>query len=298
MHASQRLLAWFFAFASTALAVENTHAASSKALWRRVAEAPIIAIGTLIVPVAEIEQRQASGQHEYVDLRLTDSEILKGDASRSFVIRWYSEPRDYAPAARTLAELRGHRVILFAVRAGEYDRRAIYFAGYSPDAVSQVDEKFVQEVRAEIVEQRRLMVQFPDGFPPVSREKEELVRRLLDETTRKGKAEAAFEKLLGLGADFVPAIVSLMDDRRDVAAEWLTIPNSPEHWEAHALYKPEKVVDALDGILVKVTGVGFVSIVNGGSDENRRATVDAWRVYLYHSQPEARSGPEKGKKQA
>lgn len=99
----------------------------------------------------------------------------------------------------------------------------------------------------------------------------------------KGKAEAAFAKLLDLGLEFVPAIIVLMDDRREVAAEWLTIPNSPQHWEAHALYKPEKVVDALDGILVRKTGVGFVSIVNGSSDDNRQATVDAWRVYLYRS---------------
>jgi len=247
-------------------------------------ESPIIAVGTLRVPIERIEATQAPGKHEYVELRFEITQFLRGSAEASTDIRWYSEDRPYAPNRSDLIELNGKTVVAFLLRTGESTRHGIYFSGHTRDAVQPAASEAVERIKAEIDRQRALLAEYPAGLPEVPKSQLDLVRGLLDEPTVKGRAELAFERLLRLGKSGAPAMIALMDDRRNVAAEWLTVPNSPGHWEAQALYKPEKVVDAVDGILVKATGTGFVSIVYGESDENRRATVDAWRIYLYHVQ--------------
>ncbi|MDQ2660123.1 MAG: hypothetical protein M3Y03_06855, partial [Verrucomicrobiota bacterium] len=57
----------------------------------------------------------------------------------------------------------------------------------------------------------------------------------------------------------------------------------PEMFEAFRVYGPEVVADALSAILEQVTGEGFGTIHNGGSERERKTTVDAWRIYLYRT---------------
>ena len=250
-------------------------------LWLLVAQSPIISKGALRVPISAIEELRASGKRDYVNLEIENAEFLKGSAPKTFTIRWFSEGRDYAPDLPLLKQLNGREVVVFTLCAGPTESRAIYLAGHTPEALAASSEVLIRNIQTEIERQKQLLAQFPKGIEEIPKSRIESVRRLIENMTLKGRAEAAFEEMLRLGQDIVPATIMLMDDRRAVTAEWLQIPNAPGHWEAYALYKPEKVVDALDGILGKITGQQFVNIVNGGTDEDRRDAVDGWRVYLY-----------------
>ena len=249
-------------------------------LWLLVAQSPIISKGALRVPISAIEELRASGKRDYVNLEIGNAEFLKGSAPKTFAIQWFSEVRDYAPDLPLLKQLNGREVVVFTLRGGPTGR-GIYLAGHTPEALAPSSEVLIRNIQTEIERQKQLLAQFPKGIDEIPKSRIESVRRLIENMTLKGRAEAAFEEMLRLGQDIVPATIMLMDDRRAVTAEWLQIPNAPGHWEAYALYKPEKVVDALDGILGKITGQQFVNIVNGGTDEDRRDAVDGWRVYLY-----------------
>lgn len=259
-------------------------AAKHETLWELVAQAPLIAKGTLRVPVQAIEKLRDAGKHAYMDLQVENAEFFKGNASEAFVIRWYTDDKPYAPDLALLKNLDGRTVVIFAVRAGPPKEREIYFAGHTPEALVLSSEATLHDVQNEISKQKTLLSQFPKGLPSIPKLKMDTVRQLLNDIAVQGKAESAFKELLRLGQEGVPATIMLMDDRRAVAAEWLQLENPPGHghWEAYALYKPEKVIDALDGILIHITGQSYGNIVNGGTEEDRRAVLDGWRVYLYH----------------
>jgi hypothetical protein len=74
-----------------------------------------------------------------------------------------------------------------------------------------------------------------------------------------------------------------MDDRRALPIQHITLENGPGAFEATRHYGPQKVVDALDAILGQLSGQTFGNIVNGGSDSERQAAIDGWRIYLCHA---------------
>ncbi|MCI0483378.1 MAG: hypothetical protein L0Y78_02225, partial [candidate division NC10 bacterium] len=75
------------------------------------------------------------------------------------------------------------------------------------------------------------------------------VKDLIDATTRKETQMDAFRQLEELGPKAVPAIIMLMDDRRDLAIPRIALSNPPKAWEAIRQYSPKKVVDAMSAIL-------------------------------------------------
>ena len=158
----------------------------------------------------------------------------------------------------------------------------IYFAGYTPRALSEPTPESVARVRQEIEAQRTILARFGKEFPP---EKEPLynrVKELIDRTTQRETQVDAFGQLEKLGLDGVPAMIMLMDDRRDLAIPAITFVNPPGHWEGLRHYGPRKVVDAISAVLNQITSQVFGSIYNGASEKERQEAVNGWKLYLYH----------------
>jgi hypothetical protein len=95
------------------------------------------------------------------------------------------------------------------------------------------------------------------------------------------KQQALFDRLIAMGPDAVPAIVSQMDDRRPLAVQAISLINkSPDAFEGMRHYGPELMVDALAAVLNQISGQHFGFIYNGASEQDRRATVAGWRRYV------------------
>jgi hypothetical protein len=107
-----------------------------------------------------------------------------------------------------------------------------------------------------------------------------LIERMLKiETEQK-----AFSDLESLGCKAVPAIIRRMDDRRLLPDRRISLRNkSPDAFEDIRQYGPEEVVDAFAAILNQLTGQDFGFIYNGGTDEERRTTIQGWRKFLASS---------------
>jgi hypothetical protein len=200
---------------ATILGSAKSASEKSASPWLLVAQSPIIAKGTLRVPISAIEELRASSKRDYVNLEIENAELLKGSAPKTFAIRWSSEGRDYAPDLPLLKRLNGREVVVFTLRAGPTESRAIYLAGNTPEALAPSSEILIHNVRTEIERQKQLLVQFPKGIDEIPQSRIESVRRLIENMTVKGRAEAAFEEMLRLGQDIVPATIMLIDDRRD-----------------------------------------------------------------------------------
>lgn len=94
--------------------------------------------------------------------------------------------------------------------------------------------------------------------------------------------QAILDRLEALSPAAVPAIVAQMDDRRPLARREMRLVNhAPDAFEEWRTYGPELIVDALSAVLNQLTGIPAAApIHNGGSDRERRAVVDAWRVHV------------------
>lgn len=254
-------------------------------LWPLVAKSQVIATGTMSVPVEHIRACQALNRHDYTEIRVTLSEKLKGNPSATFVVRWYTGSSGDAPGAEQVIALDGKKVLLFLADIDEGEGKGHYFAGYTTRALAGADSKQIERVQAEVLAQKQLLARFPEMYPPEGEPLYEKVRNLINATTNKETQVEAFRALEELGPKGVPAIVMLMDDRRDLGRPAISLRNKAANsFEGIRHYGPVKVVDAMDAILNQITGCIFGNISSGGSEQQRQAAVDAWRVYLHNSE--------------
>jgi hypothetical protein len=106
------------------------------------------------------------------------------------------------------------------------------------------------------------------------------VRRLIDDLTNEKRQAIALQQLESMGMGSAPSIVKLMDDRRPLGQRYVEFRNKATNaFEAHRIYKPELVVDALAGLLNQMTAENFGYIYSGGPDDQRANTVRLWRQW-------------------
>ena len=93
----------------------------------------------------------------------------------------------------------------------------------------------------------------------------------------------AFTELEALGQVAVPAMIMLMDDRRELPLKEISLRNNGplKNFEEFRHYGPRVVADAIDAILSQITEEDFGTIHNGASERERKAAIDGWRVYLH-----------------
>jgi hypothetical protein len=104
-----------------------------------------------------------------------------------------------------------------------------------------------------------------------------LIAKMLDKSTE----QQAFVDLEALGCAGLPAIIARMDDRRPLPDPHISLRNNyPEAFEERRSYEPKVVVDALAAILAQITGQDLGLIYNGGTEAERKKTIQEWRGFL------------------
>ena len=254
-------------------------AAEDAAIWRMVAQADVVATGRLDPP----ENLPA---RDYVVMPVHDVRPLKGDVGAQPAIRWYSEPRSYAPSIEQLRAASGSSSLVFAVRGGD---GRLYFAG-SPAAHQPAIHATVAAVETEIARQAEVLANWRPStdFPHFAE-----VRAIIDDIValspasrnerRSGatRQQRLFDRLIALGPTAVPAIIEQMDDDRALPNPAISLVNhAPDAFEAFRQYAPKGMVDALAAVLNQLTGEHFGFIYNGGTAAERDASVRGWRIYL------------------
>lgn len=276
---------WLGAVIAIGLIAASTEAFAAE-LWKLVANSQIIASGRLSVPSERLAALKKAGKEDYVELLFQSERCLKGNCAAQSTIRYFSEDVPYSPQLQSLIELDGKDAIVFLVAVSEsgsmqgvtFER--LYFAGHTPEALRLSTEHEEQQIAAEVAAQSSALTGFSKTTSDPYFAK---VKGLIDDFTKPAKQQAAFSELENLGDKAVPSMVALMDDRRDLAVPAITLKNkSPNAFEGLRHYGPRKVVDAIAALLNQITSESFGSIYNGGSEAERRAAVDGWRIFLAH----------------
>lgn len=279
-----------FLFSTSAPAEEM----AAPELWKLVAQSHFIIVGTPTVPVAQIEESERSGEHNYIEISVRVKNCLKGDpCPETMVVRYFTRPAWYAPTPRTLVESSGNQSVLFLIQVDTQTNSGlpeIYFAGHTPKAIQPSSEELIRQVGVETLAQKQIIEQFGRNFRPEDQPSHLQVRSAIEKTLDRRTERKAFAQLEKWGEAAVPLMIMFMDDRRQLPLKEISLRNSgPGNFEAFRHYGPEVVADAIDAILNQITEESFGTIQNGGSERERKAAIDGWRVYLHRK----RFGPSK-----
>jgi hypothetical protein len=248
-------------------------------LWKLVAQSHVIVVGTPTVPVDQIEESQRSGEHRYIDIPVRVKNCLKGDpCPGTTVVRYFTRPAWYKPAPPTLIESSGNESVLFLTLL---DNGEIYFAGSTPKAIQPHSEELIRQVGVETLAQKQIIDQFARTFRPEAEPLYPKVKSLIEVMLHRRTEKRTFAELEALGEAAVPAMIILMDDRRELPLKEISLRNAPGDFESFRHYGPQVVADAVDAILNQITQESFGTIHNGASDRERKAVIDGWRVYLH-----------------
>jgi hypothetical protein len=250
-------------------------------LWNLIAQSHVIVVGTPTVPVDEI---QRSGKYIHIPVRVKD--CLKGDpCPETTAVRYFTDPAWYNPAPSTLVESSGNQSVLFLTYVDTQTITGapeIYFAGHTAKAFQPYSRELIGQVSAEVMAQKQIIDQFSRNFRPENEPSYSKVQSLVEAMVGRSTEERAFTELEALGQVAVPAMIMLMDDRRELPLKEISLRNNgPGNFEEFRHYGPQVIADALDAILNQITGENFGSIENGASERERTAAITGWRVYLH-----------------
>ncbi len=266
-------------------------AAEHPDLWRLVAKSHAIVTGRLTVPVDQIQEAIASGKGRHVNITVTETRAVKGTPPTSpVVVVYWTERSTYEPSSVLLDKLNGKEAILFLTQSDEAGPNSFFTR--APDALQAFSPEGLTAVEAEVKSQEAILKGYQ--LPGIKDAEFRRVRKLVDSITHPERAEEALSELQSLGKASVPAMIHLMDDRRALTIKEIAVQNPPGHWEGIAHYKPQCVVDLMSILLGRVTGESFSDIYNGGSERERAAAVDAWRIYLHYSTIESEAERSSG----
>lgn len=242
------------------------------------AASDLVLLGEMDVPKQRLADEARKPSPEYLDIPLQVESAVKGGSVGSVTVRFYPQDAAYKPSNEAVLRLAGEPAMLFLMRVDE-GPVGLYFAGYTPDALKRATDLTVAAARAEAARQARIVASWrADTTLPRFAEVRALIARL--GRVSGDQQQRVFDRLEALGEAAVPAIVAQMDDRRALRTQAISLVNhAPDAFEAMRHYGPEQVVDGLDAVLNQITGESFGSIVNGGSDRQRAATVAGWRIY-------------------
>ena len=228
------------------------------------------------VPVEKIEETIKTGKESFVTLRFDVLETLKGKKGLKSVEAVYrSGAESYNPAPKAVLALNGKEVLVFIS-----DKYIVQ----EKQTIRPFEQDKLEQLRKEIANQRfinknfaQLPVATPDNLQGT-------VKDLIDEMTDEATQQDAVRQLQRLGPRAAPSIIRLMDDRRPLpVGHTMFINTNPRAFEGITHYGPKVVVDALATVLAFMTEQSFGSIESGGSEDQRRAEVSGWRVYLHYS---------------
>jgi len=238
----------------------------------------IVLIGKMDVPKQRLAEEARTPSQEYLNIPVQVESVVKGGNMSSATVRFYPQDADYKPSNSAMLGLVGEPAILFLTRVDK-GPVGLYFAGHTPDALKRATDLTVAAARTEASRQAQIVASWRANTAlPHFTEVRALIARLGQVSGEQ--QQRVFDRLVALGEPAAPAIIAQMDERRSLRTHAISLVNhAPNAFEGTRHYGPEQVVDGLDAVLNQITGESFGSIVNGGSNRQRDATVAGWRVY-------------------
>jgi hypothetical protein len=259
--------------------------------WRLVAQSDLIVQGQIKVSLPSLRASLDSKNYRYETLSLLVQDTLKGQArTKTLQVKFYTKADTYSPSPKQIMALNGKQALAFLIQVDDSSVKALYFAGNTPYALQLHSASAAASIHREVVNQERIGRHFtnsPAAKPDSLHARvKALITAMLDARTET----RAFEQLEAVGTAAVPSIIRLMDDRRPLPVQQISLINkSPQAFEAIRHYGPKVVEDALAAILEQITDESFGTIVNGGSGRERMRTVHGWRVYLHYQLAQRRA---------
>jgi hypothetical protein len=253
--------------------------------WRLVARSNAIVRARLNIPEDAMLALRGR-ENKYASIGLTVSAKLKNDRLLGDFIQLkaYAAPLAGAPNAATLAALKDKEAIFFLAHPYDASTDAYYFAGNTRGALLSANPEPEDAVRREVEEQLRLARTISAYLARNTPAHDEEVADLIEVAVLPLTSASAMGKLFELGCDAVPALVRHMDDRRLLPGRLVSLSCfGTGCFEAQTNYRPIAVVDLLAIVLDRITHESLGDIYNGGSEEQRRRTIEAWKVWLGRS---------------
>ena len=239
------------------------------------------------IVVADIDFSALAGdipEGKSIEIPFVVRDCLKGSLpSTNLVLKVWpgnqKETEDLRASAPT-ASANGP-ALLFLVGPFEESSRECFLEREYRYAIRRADEKSIAETKREIGAQQRALEAFDRLVAPESLPHWAAVSNAVAELTIDADHQSrSVDAILGLGIEAVPALIALMDDRRELPVQGVALENSPGHWEAYRHYVPKTVVDLADALADHSVKIGLVSVMNGGTEQSRRQAVARWKLLL------------------
>ena len=257
-------------------------------LWERVASSHLILTGKMSVPVETLRAEQGYEKGTYVDIPIAVEENLKGDyTDQTIKLRYYTKSHIYkGMSPDDLIALNGKQVLLFIIQVDDPSKKEYYFLNATNKSCLEYTPELMGEIRKEIQRQDTILKDYPHWVVRENSSMKRTVKKQIAKVLKEpDQASEITNQLIALGQEALPSLVRQMENFRPLQIKDLMLPNrSPNAFEAFAHYKPKAVVDLVSTIATAVAGKGFGHLYNGGSDRERWAVINAWRIYLYEMQ--------------
>ena len=250
--------------------------------WQLVAKSYWIVEGKIDVPVEAIQKAGQSGDHDFVEIKVSVSKALKGKPeSQTFSFRYYTDTEQYGGVSRQkMISSNGKPAIVFLQNIKE----KYYLAAYAPEALQSASPMLADRIQKEAAAQEKL-IQASDSYAdghvlPKESEVQSLVELMIDKRTDPATAQAVYEAVIALGKKAVPTIIKYMDDRRKLNIPKISLPPWwPDAHEGYVHYGPETVTDVMSVALMAITNEDLTAIYNGGTELERAQAVRIWKIY-------------------
>jgi hypothetical protein len=191
--------------------------ATSDKIWRLVAKSHLIVVGIPQVPIASIRQSIATKDYKYLEIIVRCDHSLKATVGKTVAVRWYTGAEHRFQGSEELMAINGKQAVFFLIESDDPSGKGFYLVDDTRFAFVEAKAAFIARVCAEVKSQQELLRQFDRTFAPKGEPLYVRVKSLIDATTRKDTQMAAFRDLEALGLKGVPAMILLMDDRRELA---------------------------------------------------------------------------------
>ena len=252
-------------------------------LWKTVAGAQHIVSGVLHVDTDKIKEIKRTTTAR-IEISFTIDSVYKGDISaKEILIRKTicgKQETGVHCNDSNLFKYNNQRIIA-PINESSVDTTKYAFTGGNARTILLETEENKAKIVNEIAKQKDIIDN--KKYAPVcsiAKYSSEL-KKLIEDMLVNSTVKRAYSDLEKLGLPTIPAMVCMMDDRRELASSLIMLEYPPKSKRV-IQHTPRQVVDVLAIFLRQFANNEFGPIYNGASANHRDNTINGWRIYLWH----------------